>query len=123
MKKITNNMPSIDLVEGYLAEIARGYGVRWKSDPKQVGDDQSGKVQDLVVSGFDSCGGISSLILTRTRLNNPQEMWSTNLSVRNSPTAVERLDCRIFRRRKMTMGKRETKALYLSLRQKMTSPC
>ncbi|KAI0304632.1 regulator of Vps4 activity in the MVB pathway-domain-containing protein [Russula brevipes] len=40
LKKLVNDMPSTDLVEGYLSEIARGYGVRWNSDPKQVGDDQ-----------------------------------------------------------------------------------
>lgn len=51
MKKIAINMPSADLVEGYLAEIARGYGVRWNSDPKPVGEGQRGEDQGLVVSG------------------------------------------------------------------------
>jgi hypothetical protein len=48
MKKIAINMPSADLVEGYLAEIARGYGVRWNSDPKPVGEGQRGEDQGLV---------------------------------------------------------------------------
>ena len=51
MKKIAINMPSAVLVDGYLAEIARGYGVRWNSDPKPVGDGQHGEDQNLVVSG------------------------------------------------------------------------
>jgi len=51
MKKLTNDMPSAELVEGYLSEIARGYGVRWDSNPKQVGDDQRDNTQGLVVSG------------------------------------------------------------------------
>lgn len=50
MKKLTNNMPSADLVEGYLTEIARGYGVQWNSDPKQAVDDQRDDARDLVVS-------------------------------------------------------------------------
>jgi len=48
MKKLANNMPSADLVEGYLAEIARGYGLRWASEPKQVDGDQRHDAQDLV---------------------------------------------------------------------------
>ena len=47
-------MPSADLVEAYLTEIARGYGVRWTSDPKQIGDEQrdtrdSALVSDLAI--------------------------------------------------------------------------
>jgi vacuolar protein sorting-associated protein IST1 len=49
MKKLANNMPSADLVEAYLTEIARGYGVRWTSDPKQVSDDGQHDGQDSVV--------------------------------------------------------------------------
>jgi hypothetical protein len=71
MKKITNNMPSVDLVEGYLTEIAKGYGVRWKS---AVGDNQSNEPQGLAVSGFNTHDGVSSLIHTRTRLNKTREM-------------------------------------------------
>lgn len=52
MKKIALNMPSADLVEGYLAEIARGYGVQWNTDPRPVGDGQHGDAQGLVVSGL-----------------------------------------------------------------------
>jgi len=48
MKKLTNDMPSAELVEGYLSEIARAYGARWNSDPKQVGDDRRGNAQGLV---------------------------------------------------------------------------
>jgi hypothetical protein len=52
MKKLANDMPRANLVEGYLTEIARGYGVRWTSDSKQVGDDDDGDqrrdAQDLV---------------------------------------------------------------------------
>jgi len=45
-------MPSANLVEGYLTEIARGYGVRLTCDSKQVGDDddQRRDAQDFVVS-------------------------------------------------------------------------
>lgn len=50
MKKLANDMPSANLVEGYLTEIARGYAVRWTPDPKQVGDDQRCDGQDFVVS-------------------------------------------------------------------------
>jgi len=46
MKKIATNMPSAELVEGYLAEIARGYGVQWNTGP--VGDGQHGDAQGLV---------------------------------------------------------------------------
>jgi vacuolar protein sorting-associated protein IST1 len=49
MKKLDTNMPSADLVEGYLTEIARGYGVRWTSDLKQLGDDQRGDAEGLAV--------------------------------------------------------------------------
>ncbi|KAH9968709.1 regulator of Vps4 activity in the MVB pathway-domain-containing protein [Russula dissimulans] len=48
MKKLTNDMPSAELVEAYLSEIARGYGLRWNSDSKQVGDDERGDTQGLV---------------------------------------------------------------------------
>ena len=74
MKKIANNMPSIDLVEGYLTEIAKGYSVRWKSDLKPVGDNQSNEPRGLAVSGFNSHDGVSSLIHTRTWLNKIREM-------------------------------------------------
>ncbi|KAI0274909.1 regulator of Vps4 activity in the MVB pathway-domain-containing protein [Gloeopeniophorella convolvens] len=47
MKKLTNDTPSADLVEGYLTEIAKGYGVQWNSDLKQVGGDQNEEAQDL----------------------------------------------------------------------------
>jgi len=50
MKKLANNMPSADLVDAYLTEIARGYGVRWTSDPKQIGDDQRDAQGSAVVS-------------------------------------------------------------------------
>jgi len=58
MKKITNNMPSADLVEAYLTEIAKGYGVQWNPGLKQAGGDQSDEVQGLAVSGYPpfSCG-------------------------------------------------------------------
>jgi len=47
MKKITNNMPSANLVEAYLTEIAKGYGVQWNPNLKQAGGDQSDEVQGL----------------------------------------------------------------------------
>lgn len=50
MKKLTINTPSADLVEGYLTEIARGFGLQWNSDPRTVGDGQHSDVQTLVVS-------------------------------------------------------------------------
>ncbi|KAI0257292.1 regulator of Vps4 activity in the MVB pathway-domain-containing protein [Lactifluus subvellereus] len=56
MKKMANNMPPMNLVEGYLTEIARGYGVRWKSDPKQVGGDQSDEAQGLVEAAQHDSG-------------------------------------------------------------------
>jgi hypothetical protein len=52
MKKLATNMPSVDLVEAYLTEIARGYGVRWISDSKQIGDDQRDGRDSVVVSDF-----------------------------------------------------------------------
>jgi hypothetical protein len=52
MKKLATDMPSADLVEGYLTEIARGYGLKWNSDPRPVGDVQHGDAQGLVVSGL-----------------------------------------------------------------------
>lgn len=50
MKKLANDMPSPNLVEGYLTEIARGYSVRWTSNSNEVGDDQRCDGQDFVVS-------------------------------------------------------------------------
>ena len=76
MKKLANNMPSADLVEGYLTEIARGYGVRWASEPKQVDGDQRHDAQDLVVSFFGTLcwfAGSLILILTRTQHHKLQE--------------------------------------------------
>jgi len=52
MKKLSIDMPSADLVEGYLTEIARGYGVQWDFDPRPVGDGERGVAQGLVVSGL-----------------------------------------------------------------------
>jgi hypothetical protein len=52
MKKITIDTPSADLVEAYLTEIARGYGLQWNSDPRPVSDGQHGDVQALVVCGL-----------------------------------------------------------------------
>ena len=46
MKKLTNDMPSASLVEAYLTEIAKGYGVQWR----QAGGDQSDEVERPVVS-------------------------------------------------------------------------
>ncbi|KAF8272985.1 DUF292-domain-containing protein [Lactarius quietus] len=48
MKKLTNNMPSATLVEAYLAEIAKGYGVQWNADLKQASGDQSDKAEGPV---------------------------------------------------------------------------
>ncbi len=69
MKKLTINTPSADLVEGYLTEIARGYGLQWNSDPGLVSDGQHGNVQALVVSGVvlwlpssTICGSLDSLM-------------------------------------------------------------
>lgn len=58
MKKLTNNMPSANLVDAYLTEIAKGYGVQWNPDRKQAGGDQSDEVKGPVVSGYPSfsCG-------------------------------------------------------------------
>jgi hypothetical protein len=50
MKKLTLDMPSPELVEGYLTEIARGFGLQWNSDPRPVSDGQHSDVQALVVS-------------------------------------------------------------------------
>jgi hypothetical protein len=54
MKKLTNDMPSASLVEAYLTEIAKGYGVQWQ----RAGGDQSDEVERPVVSGCLSfpCG-------------------------------------------------------------------
>ncbi len=53
MKKLTNDMPSASLVDAYLTEIAKGYGVQWNPDLKQAGGDQSDQVeQGLVVSRY-----------------------------------------------------------------------
>jgi vacuolar protein sorting-associated protein IST1 len=51
MKKLAVDMPSADLVEGYLAEIARGYGVQWGPHPRPVGDGEHGDAHGSVVSG------------------------------------------------------------------------
>jgi hypothetical protein len=74
MKKISVNMPSDDLVEGYLTEIARGYGVQWKLNSKQVSEDQSSEAQGLMVSGLDGRGGTCWLMFSRTWLNKGQEI-------------------------------------------------
>jgi hypothetical protein len=50
MKKLTIDMPSPDLVEGYLTEIARGFGLQWNSDPRPVNDGQHSDVPALVSS-------------------------------------------------------------------------
>ncbi len=67
MKKITINTPSADLVEGYLTEIARGFGLQWNSDPRPVSDGQHSDVQGLVVSDLcpssTVCGLFDSLML------------------------------------------------------------
>jgi vacuolar protein sorting-associated protein IST1 len=49
MKKLTNNMPSASLVEAYLTEIAKGYGVQWNPN---LGSNQSDEVQGPAVSGY-----------------------------------------------------------------------
>jgi hypothetical protein len=56
MKKLTTNTPSANLVEGYLTEIARGYGLQLNSDPGPISDGQHNNVQALVVSGVTVCG-------------------------------------------------------------------
>lgn len=58
MKKITNSMPPASLVEAYLAEIAKGYGVQWNPDLKQAGGDQSKELEGPVVSGYPSFSGL-----------------------------------------------------------------
>lgn len=50
MKKLTIDMPSPDLVEGYLTEIARGFGLQWNSDPRPASDGQHSDVRALVSS-------------------------------------------------------------------------
>jgi hypothetical protein len=75
MKKLAIDMPSAELVEGYLAEIARGYGIRWNSDPKPIGDGQLGDAQGLVVGGLSILQlwvHTESLVLTRTELQRLQ---------------------------------------------------
>ena len=75
MKKLAIDMPSAKLVEGYLAEIARGYGVRWNSDPSPIGDSQLGDAQGLVVSGLSILQlwvHAESPVLTRTELQRLQ---------------------------------------------------
>jgi len=59
MKKITNNMPSASLVEAYLTEIAKGYGVQWKPDLKQAGGDRSDEVQGLADVPPNDAGNIA----------------------------------------------------------------
>ena len=66
MKKLANDMPSANLVEGYLTEIARGYGVRWTPDPKQVGDDQRCDGQDFVVSHSSTLSTILVYLFAHT---------------------------------------------------------
>lgn len=48
MKKLAIDMPSADLVEAYLTEIARGFGLQWNSDPRPVSDGQHSDVLALV---------------------------------------------------------------------------
>ncbi|KAH9178874.1 DUF292-domain-containing protein [Lactarius sanguifluus] len=58
MKKLTNDMPSVGLVEAYLTEIAKGYGVQWNPSLKQVDGDQSDEVQGLADVPPDDAGNI-----------------------------------------------------------------
>ncbi|KAI9444950.1 DUF292-domain-containing protein [Lactarius indigo] len=61
MKKLTNNMPSADLVEAYLTEIAKGYGVQWNPGVKQqVDGDQSDEVQGLTDVPPDDAGNLAT---------------------------------------------------------------
>lgn len=36
MRKLVVDTPSTELVDGYLREIARGYGLPWGSDPSEA---------------------------------------------------------------------------------------
>lgn len=127
MKKLANDMPSANLVEGYLTEIARGYGVRWTSDPdpKQVGDDDD--AQDFVVSHSLTLTLSTWLILIRTRHRSLQRTWSSHSIVGNSLPKMGKghRGSQIFRRQKTMMGKAETTVvgLYQSPHRKMTLPC
>jgi hypothetical protein len=71
MKKLITNTPSAELVEGYLTEIARGFGLQLNSGPRPVSDGQHSDVQALVVSDLDLssiiCGLFDSLMLLITR--------------------------------------------------------
>lgn len=60
MKKLTNNMPSASLVDAYLTEIAKGYGVQWSPDLKQAGGDQSKEVEGPVAVPPDDAGNIAT---------------------------------------------------------------
>lgn len=42
MKKLTFLTPPDDLVDAYLAEIAKGYGVNWAPEPKNDDDSVGG---------------------------------------------------------------------------------
>ncbi|KAI0308062.1 DUF292-domain-containing protein [Multifurca ochricompacta] len=58
IKKLAINMPSADLVEGYLSEIAKGYGVRWDRNLEQVSNNQSGENQGLTDAALSDARGI-----------------------------------------------------------------
>lgn len=60
MKKLTNDMPSAGLVEAYLTEIAKGYGVQWNPSLKQVDGDQSDEVQGPADVPPDDAGNIAT---------------------------------------------------------------
>jgi len=66
MKKLTNDMPSASLVEAYLTEIAKGYGVQWQ----QAGGDQSEKVERPVDVPPNDAGNIA------TQTNNGKSTFS-----------------------------------------------
>jgi len=48
VRKLTVDMPSAELVDAYLAEIARGYGIQWAPATKSVKDDVEGGVKETL---------------------------------------------------------------------------
>ncbi|KAL5533761.1 hypothetical protein ACEPAG_221 [Sanghuangporus baumii] len=62
MKKLTFLTPPDDLVNAYLREIAKGYGIDWSPEPKAGGDDESGGGGGLKETTEDSSQEVSVAI-------------------------------------------------------------
>ncbi|KAH8110584.1 DUF292-domain-containing protein [Phellopilus nigrolimitatus] len=53
MKKMVLNTPSPELVDAYLEEIAKGYGLDWAPEPKDDSDDGGGQKESISVPSLE----------------------------------------------------------------------